>query len=567
MNAAPDNDFLTQWILRNPNAKAGGRLVADGAEIGGYVVLGLLGRGGSAEVLRVRPKGGGAAVALKVFRPNRPNIGQRFHREVEILRKRPCDSFPLLIASGEDGGRLYYVMEELFPESLPRGDRAVARLLLSLCEGVSALHRRGFVHRDIKPGNILFRKDGAPVLVDLGLALDLSAETAPPTGGSPSVFNGNAIRVGTPGFSAPEQFSGGAVAPAADVYALGVLADTCFQHRPPPWWRPLLRKATERLPAERFANADAFARAVRRRFARPVLSLAGALALTAAVAFWAVSSGVYARMFPGEAPWLFTPARTPGPLWNGMIMDGVWRLDVHAFENEISVAPHFTRGVGTLNLRKPIRDAEGREYTIVAIGSGADPDGRDGSARQPDAGRPAMTGLLLPDTLVDLGRGALAQCDTLKSVDLPESLRHIGPCAFSGCGSLRRITIPKGVDHVSMDRVFLGCGGLEAIDVAPGNEVYRSVDGVLFSREGRRLVAFPPARGGRYEVPNGVLQIAPHAFAGCRRLQEAVLPPSVAEIGRCAFAGCAGLTNVVFMGSVRPRMDPEAFNNSGVRLP
>ena len=220
-----------------------------------------------------------------------------------------------------------------------------------------------------------------------------------------------------------------------------------------------------------------------------------------------------------------------------------------------------------LNLRKPVHDAEGLEYKIVSIG----PEVEDGKERppvlRPRVGGAGMAELLLPDTLVDLGAASLAKCTKLETLELPESLRHIGACAFEGCTGLRRIVIPKNVDFISDDRVFMNCDRLEAIDVEPGNEVYQSVDGVLFTRKGQQLVGFPPGRGGRYEVPDGVPGIPGHTFVNCRGLREIVLPPSVKEIGRHAFASCTGLTNVVFRGDVRPRIDSEAFKNAGVRFP
>ncbi|MBQ7252736.1 MAG: serine/threonine protein kinase, partial [Kiritimatiellae bacterium] len=242
MNAAPDTKYLTGWFARHRGAGRTARRLADGERFAGFEVLGLIGRGGSGEVYRARPSGGGAAVALKVLREDRPDLAARMRREAEVLAAHPHPALPRLVSSGEEKGLPYAVFEELEPRDLPSRDRDVARLLLALCGGVAHLHRLGFVHRDIKPGNLLFRADGSPVLIDLGLVKDLAEEEAAPTGDSPSVVSGAAVGVGTPGYSAPEQFAGGKITPSADVYALGMLADACFSHRPPRCWRALLRR-------------------------------------------------------------------------------------------------------------------------------------------------------------------------------------------------------------------------------------------------------------------------------------------------------------------------------------
>lgn len=123
----------------------------------------------------------------------------------------------------------------------------------------------GFIHRDIKPGNILWRRAGhsEPVLIDLGLVKDTSAVRGH-AGESLSVVDGQAVGVGTPRYAAPEQMSGDEVSPATDVYALGMLANDCFDGNPPRAWRRIIQRATAAIPAQRFANVNAFANAIRR---------------------------------------------------------------------------------------------------------------------------------------------------------------------------------------------------------------------------------------------------------------------------------------------------------------
>jgi len=165
---------------------------------------------------------------MKVLTRDDARSQDRFRREAAIFATSAHPAFPRFLGYVEKDGRPYLVLELLEDVKLPSTDREIARYLLKVCDGVSYLHSLGFVHRDIKPTNVLCReKDGQPVLIDLGLVKD----TALPTihnGESLSLVEGKAVGVGTPKYSAPEQFSGGTISPTADVHALGMLANECF---------------------------------------------------------------------------------------------------------------------------------------------------------------------------------------------------------------------------------------------------------------------------------------------------------------------------------------------------
>lgn len=151
---------------------------------------------------------------------------------------------------------------------LPKTDAEVARFVLAVANGAEELHRRGIVHRDIKPRNVMMRPStGESVLIDMGLAKE--GEDASQIGNDTvSVADGRAVGVGTPDFSAPEQFAGGKIGPATDIHALGMLANVCFDGKPPRAWAKIIRRSTSTIPEQRYATVAEFARAVRHRHAR-----------------------------------------------------------------------------------------------------------------------------------------------------------------------------------------------------------------------------------------------------------------------------------------------------------
>lgn len=268
-----------------------GRLWREGREVGEWIVAGFVGRGGSAEAYCARHRRLGTPAVLKVLWRDGEGPRARFDRETRFLMESPGPSFPTFFGTGTEEGRPWVAMELLEEYPLPSTDAAVATYLLDVARGVEELHRRGWVHRDLKPCNILRREaDGHAVLIDFGLLKRAGETVAAETAAgrvSPSLVDGREVGVGTPGYAAPEQFAGGAATPATDVHALGILADECFHGKPPRVWERIIRRATGSLPRQRYADAAAMARAIRRRhWPRNAAWLTLTAALGVAVAAW-----------------------------------------------------------------------------------------------------------------------------------------------------------------------------------------------------------------------------------------------------------------------------------------
>ena len=266
-----DEDSISAMCAAHGPVVSNGRFSA-GAIFGDWRVTAFIGRGGSGEVYCAEHIALGTSAAVKVLVRDEPRAKERFTREAKLLSELKSASFPQFYSYGEANGCPYLAMELLEPGELPSGDRNVARFLLSVCDAVAELHSRGYIHRDIKPSNILWRTGTAggspvavPVLADLGLAREIVLPSAELQTSNIRLQTLTLGGVGTPGYGAPEQMERGEATVASDIHALGVLADRCFDGKPPRAWKRIIERATSSIPAHRYPSVAAFARAIRWR--------------------------------------------------------------------------------------------------------------------------------------------------------------------------------------------------------------------------------------------------------------------------------------------------------------
>ena len=211
-------------------------------------------------------------VAIKIVRPDRATATatERFVREARVLASISHPNLIPVHRAGESAGVFYYVMDYLEAETLaerlargPLPPAEAAAVAADVLGALEAIHRRGIVHRDVKPGNV-FLLEGRAVVGDLGVAK---------TSGSGEPLTDGDKAVGSPGYMAPEQMAGREVSPATDLYALGLVLYEALTGRK--WsfdrdpahgdWsgvpRPLvptLERALAWAPADRWPGAAAF---------------------------------------------------------------------------------------------------------------------------------------------------------------------------------------------------------------------------------------------------------------------------------------------------------------------
>ena len=152
-----------------------------------------------------------------------------------------------------------------------------------------------------------------------------------------------------------------------------------------------------------------------------------------------------------------------------------------------------------------------------------------------------MTDITLPEGLTCIGEQAFQGCTGLTAVTLPKSLTALGNYAFAGCG-LTSITLPESVTVIG-DLAFQSCTDLTQILVSAGNSAYQSVDGLLYTGDGRALVLCPQGVQGEVTLPEGVERIG--RIAGCTGLTGITIPSGVTHsLSYKNFAGCTSLTQI-----------------------
>ncbi|MBR4105529.1 MAG: leucine-rich repeat protein, partial [Thermoguttaceae bacterium] len=170
----------------------------------------------------------------------------------------------------------------------------------------------------------------------------------------------------------------------------------------------------------------------------------------------------------------------------------------------------------------------------------------------------ALTQVVLPQALRKIGASAFEGCKALSSVAFPDSLEEIGDRAFEGCKPLTKISLPESLQTIN-PQTFNACPNLTAFDVSPRNRFFQVVDGSLLSADGKTLWRVPPMQMGAFVVPNGVEEIAPCAFLGCKALAAIEFPDSLQTVGDRAFDGCQALAKIAIPRNVKT-LGEKAFN-------
>lgn len=195
--------------------------------IPGYKIERKVGRGGMADVYLGVQEALGRKVAIKILNPGmlrKPQLLERFLNEARTASRLEHPNIVTIHDVLQVDNTCCIVMEYLQESLVDRIKYSPSRriqppealaILKQIARALAYAHDEGFIHRDIKPDNILFRKDGTPVLVDFGIARAMDSEAHLTTEG---------MIIGTPHYMSPEQCRGEKIDGQSDLYSLGV----CF---------------------------------------------------------------------------------------------------------------------------------------------------------------------------------------------------------------------------------------------------------------------------------------------------------------------------------------------------
>lgn len=270
--------------------------------IGRYNIIKELGRGGMATVFLARDPGVDRVVAIKVLPEQLAREAQlrvRFRREARIIAALEHAYIVPIYEYGEDAGQGPYLVMRYFPggtladqmKQKPMPLANVVRVTVRLATALDYAHRRGVIHRDLKPKNVLLDDEDEVVLSDFGVAKLLQETTE---------LTASGAIVGTPPYMSPEQLRGAELNAQSDIYSLGIMVYEMFtgqlpyrsdsiyglisqhndapvpeldttQRNLPAACNAIVKRALAKKPDERYPTAGEFARALNGLLTQPLV--------------------------------------------------------------------------------------------------------------------------------------------------------------------------------------------------------------------------------------------------------------------------------------------------------
>ena len=161
-----------------------------------------------------------------------------------------------------------------------------------------------------------------------------------------------------------------------------------------------------------------------------------------------------------------------------------------------------------------------------------------------------LTSISLPNSLTSCGQGAFTGCERLSSIKWPENEKiQLSIYMFQGCDSITSITLPSNV--IMDEGVFSNCYTLKEIKVDDANPYYQSIDGVVYSKDMKTIIAYPNGKElTEYTILDGVETVFGWAFAHSKKLKKINISTSVKTLGRRCFCFCSDLSNITIPNSM-----------------
>lgn len=163
--------------------------------------------------------------------------------------------------------------------------------------------------------------------------------------------------------------------------------------------------------------------------------------------------------------------------------------------------------------------------------------------------------VVIPDKIdnvlvTSIGNKAFYKNKNIINITIPNSVKTIERSAFYGSISLKSINIPASVKSID-GQALLGGNNLTSITVDENNTSFKSIDGILYSKDGNKLLYYPSGKADeKFAIPNGVTELGGNAFYGNVNLKSIEIPSSVTIIGGSAFDRCKNLSKITIPNSV-----------------
>lgn len=248
-----------------------------------------------------------------------------------------------------------------------------------------------------------------------------------------------------------------------------------------------------------------------------------------------------------------------------------WSLRQNQYLQSVSIPSTMTRiADGALVNLKSVSVAETNTVFTMINGVLYGPSGYDDGnnpavgvlycAQNENQSALSIAGTVNGKTVTFIAEDVFFRHPYLRSVIVPEGITRIGGAAFGSCPLLSWIDLPSTVTSIQ-DSAFSGCKNLQGFSVSSKNTAYQSINGVLFTADGSKLLTYPAGKtvqDDSYAIPAGVTEIARCAFQGCRSLREIILPEGLKVIGDGSFMSCESLMQVVLPSSLVD-IQPYAF--------
>jgi len=286
---------------QSPKGKLKQRLLLDEE----YRVLSSLGTGGMAEVYRAEQVSLNRTVAIKKLKSSlgqNPEMLERFYREGKSTANLQHENIVQVYQMGKAGEEYYIVMEYVEGKDLksilkvsgPISWQIAGLIIQEVAKGLGFAHQRGYIHRDIKPGNIMVSQRGEVKIMDFGIVRRIDSE-----------LTKTGAFLGTPSYMSPEQLKGENITPGSDLFSLGVVFYEILAGEKPfraetepslihkivnekpksirklnpgvPWrMARIIKRLLNKNPKKRFESAEELAKALEKMLGRAIISRAEA---------------------------------------------------------------------------------------------------------------------------------------------------------------------------------------------------------------------------------------------------------------------------------------------------